>query len=91
MTRKANLLERMKSNPRSVRFDELETILRGYGFYIHNYSGGSHYAVSHTKYKDFFGVNEPNVIPKKRPHVLPVYVKRAVVWIERVIEIEKSE
>jgi len=34
---------------------------------------------------------EPNTIPMKKPNVLEVYVKRAIRWIDRVVELQAEE
>jgi len=89
MARKANKLTRYKNNPQDVSFEELKSLLESYGFEVKNYSGGSHYTVSHKKYS-VIGMMEPNTIPMKKPHVLSVYVNRAIKWIEKVIEINET-
>ena len=83
-------LARYKNNPKSVSFEEIKNLLESFGFEVRNYSKGSHFSVSHTKY-DIIGTMEPNTIPAKRPHVLQIYVKRAIGWIEKVIEIQEAE
>jgi hypothetical protein len=90
VTRIINKLTRYRNNPKNVSFEEIQTLLESFGFEVKNYSGGSHFSVSHKKY-DVIGTMEPNTIPMKRPHVLQVYVKRAIRWIEKVIEIQVTE
>jgi len=85
-----NKLTRYKNNPKNVTFDELKSLLEAFGFEIRNYSGGSHFSVSHTKY-DVIQAMEPNSIPTRKPHVLKIYVTRAIVWIEKVIILQEAE
>jgi hypothetical protein len=81
---------RYRNNPKGVTFDEIKTLLESFGFEVKNYSGGSHFSVSHEKY-NVIGTMEPNTIPMKKPHVLQIYVQRAIGWIEKVIEIQEAE
>jgi len=83
-------LEKYRSNPKSVSFEELKSLLESYGFEVKNFSGGSHYSVSHPIYK-IIKEMEPNSIPRKKPTVLKVYVKKAIDWIDLLIEIQKAE
>ena len=90
MTRKNRQLARYRNNPKSVSFDELKTLLESFGFEVKNYSGGSHFSVSHSKY-DVINAMEPNTIPMKKPHLMEVYVKLAIRWIEKAIEMQEAE
>ena len=90
MTRMKNRLTRYRNNPKAVSFEELKTLLESFGFEVKNYSGGSHFSVSHKKY-DIIKAMEPNSIPAKKPHVMEVYVKRAVGWIEKAVEMQEAE
>jgi len=90
MTSKDSKLMRYRNNPKAVSFGELKTLLESFGFEVKNYSGGSHFSVSHPKYK-VIDEMEPNVIPMKRPHVLEVYVKRSINWIEKAKKIQEEE
>ncbi|MCL2111349.1 MAG: hypothetical protein FWH32_03695 [Clostridiales bacterium] len=89
MTRKLNRLARCRNNPNAVSFEELKMLLESFGFEVKNYSGGSHFSVSHSRY-DVINAMEPNAIPMKKPHILPVYVRRAIRWIEKVIEMQEG-
>jgi hypothetical protein len=82
-------LDKARNNPKEVTFEELVALLQAYGFEVRNYSGGSHYTVWHPRYQ-VIQQKEPNSIPRRKPHLLPVYVKRALTWIERVQESEKE-
>ena len=90
MTRNKNRLARYRNNPRSVSFEELKTLLEAFGFEVRNYSGGSHFSVSHPKY-DVIQPMESNTIPMNKPSVLEVYVKRALKWIDKAIEVQEAE
>jgi hypothetical protein len=90
MTNKEKRLERLKNNPKDVTFNELVAVLKSYGFEVRNYSGGSHYTVTH-EHGDVFDPMEPNSIPRHKPHILPVYVRRAVKWIERVAADQEAD
>ena len=90
MTRIQNKLKRYRNNPKSVTFEELKALLVSYGFDVNNYSGGSHFSVSHPQYAVIRPM-EPNTIPMNKPSVLEVYVKRAIKWIDRVVEQQEKE
>ena len=90
MTNKRKQLQRFRNNPGAVSFEKLVSLLKSYGFEVRNYSGGSHYSVSHPEH-DVFDAMEPNSIPMNKPHVLSVYVKRAIVWIDRVEQLEENK
>jgi len=90
LTRIQNKLKQYRNNPKSVTFEELKILLLSYGFEVNNYSGGSHFSVSHSQYTVIRPM-EPNTIPMKKPNVLEVYVKRAIRWIDRVVELQAEE
>jgi hypothetical protein len=81
--------ESLKANPRAVSFEELAATLKAFGFEVKNYSGGSHFSVSHPLHPVIDSM-EPNSIPRRKPPVLPVYARRAIRWIERVRELEEG-
>ena len=90
MTRQEKQRERFRNNPKAVSFEKIVSLLESYGFEVKNYSGGSHYSVSHPDY-DVIDAMEPNSIPMHKPHVLSVYVKRALLWIDRVEQAEEAK
>ena len=90
MTGQKRQLEKYRNNPKTVSFEKLVSLLKSYGFEVNNYSGGSHYSVSHPDY-DVINVLEPNSIPMNKPHVLSVFVKRAIAWIDRVEVLEEEK
>ncbi len=69
MSQFEKLLQRIRNNPKTVKFDELESILLKNGYTCRTPGGGSsHY--TYTKPGRF-----PITIPKKRPYVKEIYVK----------------
>jgi len=85
MSKQGKLLTRMRNNPVTVSFDELDTVLRSYGFEARQPKGGS----SHTIYsrKGHASIT----VPFKRPHVKKIYVKHVLALIDEVIEKEGLE
>jgi len=69
------LLLKIKNNPRQVRFDELDKILLEEGFKRRKPGGGSSHYI-YTK------GNVRLTVPYRKPHILEVYVKRAIEAIE---------
>lgn len=88
MGQKEKRLITVKRSVNNVTFDELKVLLEYYGFEVKNRSGGSHYSVSHH-IEGIIEVREPNTIPRHKPTVKPPYVKKALKWIERVIQHEE--
>ncbi|SHJ16765.1 toxin HicA [Desulfofundulus thermosubterraneus] len=75
MGRLEKLLERIKRNPRTVRFEELDTILCRAGFVRSQPRGGSsHYIYRKGPYK--------LVVPYRQPYILQAYVTRAIKLLE---------
>jgi len=65
------LYDKIKNNPRAVRFSELDKILRSAGFTKRQPSGGS----SHFIYiKDDKSLS----VPFDQPHIKRIYVERAI-------------
>lgn len=78
MSKFKKLLERIKNNPRQVRFEELDKILLHYGFSKRQPSGGS----SHYTYK----LGESRLtVPFKQHHVGEAYVELALDALKGVI------
>lgn len=69
------LLEKIRRNPKSVRFAELDLVLRRAGFTRSQPQGGS----SHYVYRK--GPRKLTV-PYRQPHILEAYVKRAIKLLE---------
>lgn len=75
------LLQKIKNNPRQIRFEELDKILIRSGFTRHQPGGGSSHYV-YTK-----GTAQISV-PKRQPHILSCYVKAAIKTLEGMIDNE---
>jgi predicted RNA binding protein YcfA (HicA-like mRNA interferase family) len=68
MTKRQKLLQRFRTNPKTVRFDEIDNLLLGLGFEKRQVG-------SHATYR----LNENIItIPFRKPYVLPVYVKNVI-------------
>lgn len=76
------LLERIRNNPKTVRFEELDKILMRFGFSRQQASGGS----SHYNYRKGKSLI---TIPKKKPYINRVYVEQALEAL--VSEAEEEE
>jgi hypothetical protein len=77
MTKREKRLAKIRNNPKNVRFEELDHLLRDYGFERRQPSGGS----SHYFY--ICGYHRLTV-PKKRPYIKQIYVKQALRQIEEI-------
>ena len=81
MTKKEKVLQKLRQNPKHVRFEELETILLGLGFQKRQ-DGTSH---------AMFTLGEHILnIPKLKPFVKPKYVGLALKVLDE-IEMEDQE
>ena len=75
------LLDRIKRNPKTVRFDEIDKLLQKAGFIRSQPGGGSsHYIYRKGKYK--------LAIPFRQPYILQSYVIRAIKLLEGADEDE---
>ncbi len=84
MTQLEKLRRRIEQNPKAVRFKDLDRLLRSSGFQVRQPRGGS----SHYFYKRG-RVTVP--VPYRRPHLLPIYVKKALAAIDRAEEEADNE
>lgn len=72
------LLERMRTNPRDWRIEQLETVARRFGVNVRK-SGGSHVTFEHPRSQVILSV------PARRP-IKPIYIKHFIALIDRVVE-----
>lgn len=72
MSQLEKLLERIRNNPKTVRFEELDKILRKAGYIVKQPNRGS----SHYTYRK--KGHMPLTIPKKSPYVKPEYVEQVI-------------
>jgi hypothetical protein len=77
MSRKANLLAKIRNNPKAVPFDDLDKILKWYGFERRRPRSGS----SHTIYT--YGTHIITV-PYKRPYVKQPYVDEVLKILDEI-------
>ncbi|GAW93293.1 toxin HicA [Calderihabitans maritimus] len=79
MTKLDKLLQKIKNNPKQVRFKELDRILIRYGFSRRQPRGGSsHYIYTKGTVR--------LVVPYRQPHIKSVYVERAIKILEGEID-----
>ncbi|MCG9966873.1 toxin HicA [Pelotomaculum terephthalicicum JT] len=79
MSKLEKLLQKIKNNPKQVRFEELDKILTRAGFEKRQPKGGS----SHYYYtKGALKVS----IPYRQPYILTTYVVAAIKLLERMGE-----
>lgn len=79
MSKRRKRLERLRQNPNNVSLNDLRTVLVEYGFEFQR-AAGSH----HTFHYQIGGETKLLVIPFRRP-LKPIYVRRAVELIDRII------
>lgn len=75
MTKREKRIERMRQNPRAVRFEELDAVLLEAGFERRQESG-SHVIYRRGEYR--FSV------PKHRPFVNVVYVRQVLLVLDEI-------
>ncbi len=81
-SRREKLRAKIERNPRHVRFEDLDRLLCAYGFEVFRPRRGSHFYYTRGRYQIS--------IPYRRPHVLPIYVRRALDLIDQAKE-EQNE
>ena len=82
MTRREKRLQKLRQNPRGVRFDELRQVLEDHGFQLEHVSG-SH----HTFRAEIRGRVWTQILPRK---ILAVYVKQVLSRIDEIAAWEKQ-
>lgn len=75
MTKRDKLIERMRRNPRSICFDEIETLLLRLG-YVKRQKGSSHAVFTLGSYQV--------VVPYRKPTVKPVYVQLVLELLDEI-------
>jgi len=75
MTKREKLLERMRRNPQSIRFDEIETLLLSLGF-VKRQKGSSHAVFTLGSYQV--------VVPFRKPTIKPVYVQLVLALLDEI-------
>lgn len=78
MTKSEKREQKICENPSNVRFNDLDLVLRDYGFVVRN-RGTSHYIYSHK--------SVPNAVnvPVHGSIVKPIYVRQAIAAVDAVI------
>jgi len=77
ITKKEKLLEGIRNNPKTVRFDEIDKLLIDVGFERrHPDSGSSHYT--------YYLEDKILTIPYKKPYIKVIYIKMAIKLLEEL-------
>ena len=74
------LLDRMRSNPRDWRIDDIIAVCRAFDVDCTAPTAGSHYKVKHASMPEIL------TVPARRP-IKPVYVRELVRFIDRAREV----
>ena len=80
MSKRRKRLERIRQNPTNVSFDDLQLVLRAYGF-RYRQASGSHYTFSYV----LDGRTRVFVVPFRRP-LKSIYVKQAIKLIDQIVQ-----
>jgi predicted RNA binding protein YcfA (HicA-like mRNA interferase family) len=86
MTKRKKRLERIRQNPKSISFQDLQQVLLDYGFDLKR-SSGSHHIFEAVYEDDIWQL----IIPFRKPHVKPTYVKEALIAIDDIIARQSME
>lgn len=77
MTKRQKRLERIRDNPKNVRFEDLDQLLFDYGFTRRQPRGGSsHYIYARDKLR--------LTIPMNRPYLKEVYVRNVLKLLDEI-------
>jgi predicted RNA binding protein YcfA (HicA-like mRNA interferase family) len=79
MSKKDKALERLRQNPRNVRFEELATTLLSLGFVMKEGGKGSHVVFK-------LSGQPPLTVPRNKPFIKPIYVKLALELIDSLAD-----
>ena len=79
MTQREKLLERLRSNPKNVRFEEVDALLASYGFVVRQPRGGS----SHYVYRRDRRII---IIARHKPFIHSKAVKEVLDAISEILE-----
>ncbi len=79
MSKKDKALEKLRQNPRNVRFEELAAILLSLGFVMKEGGKGSHAVFKRPG-------QPPLTVPRNKPFIKPIYVKLALELIDSLAE-----
>lgn len=82
MSRRDKLLEKIRNNPKGVRFEELDKLLGWYGFERRQRRRGS----SHYVY--FRRTCPPLTVARHKPHIHSKTVKEALAILDEILEKE---
>lgn len=82
MSTKKKLLEKIKRNPKSVRFEDLEKLFKWYGFELQVTDKGTKNPGSHYYYVHPSG--HTISVPYRRPHLKEHYVKEAINFFNQI-------
>ncbi|MBP8950465.1 MAG: hypothetical protein KBG73_16595 [Candidatus Promineofilum sp.] len=77
MSKRQKRLEKIRSNPLNVRFEELDRLLVDYGFQRRQPGGGSSHYI-------YVRGGTRITIPMNRPHLKAIYVKQVVKLLEEI-------
>ncbi len=72
MTKREKLIERLRTNFKNVRYEELEALLLHLGF-RQRQNGTSHAVFTHTEFPHL-----RLTVPVRKPFIKPVYVEQAL-------------
>ena len=79
MTQREKALQKIRNNPREVRFNDLAKVLEQHGFEIRK-TGGSHQVFMRGQYRI--------IVPFRRPHLFEYVVKDALKILDKILEQE---
>ncbi len=83
MTRRVKRLEKIRNNPKNVRFEDLDQLLTDFGFRRRQpRSGSSHYVYVRGEYQ--------LTVPYKRPFLKAHYVHEVLALLDRITEGERD-
>lgn len=85
MTKREKRINSWRNNPKNVRPEELYSILEYYGFERRD-NGGSYVIFTHPKIDDTVVEYSELSLPRKNHHMRAVYVKKALEYLDIVME-----
>ena len=81
MSKRQKAIEKLRRNPRNVRFEEVDTLLISLGFEKRQKGSHAFYSLGHHRIS----------IPFRRPFILPCYVQNVLQLLDELDEVLKAD
>lgn len=81
MSKRDKAIERLRQNPKTVRFEDIDSLLLSFGFEKRQKSSHATYILKNHR---------PITIPFRKPFILPVYVKNVLQLLDEIDQLTED-